>query len=355
MPEGDAMSPARSPQSPSPTLPARRDFIKGVAAMAITAEVLAADQDQARRGDAGQIPQRPLGKTGVKVSCIGLGGHTFATTKDHQAAIRLVREAIDAGITFMDNAWDYHNGKSEEWMGDALKDGYRDKVFLMTKVCTHERGKDVAMKQLEESLKRLKTDHLDLWQIHEVVYWNSPELNFRKGGAVEALEEAKKQGKVRFVGFTGHKHPEIHLKMLSYKYPFDACQLPLNCFDAVFKGVSFEESVLPELHKQGIAPVGMKSLGGTGEMVKRKVVTAQEALRYAMSLPVAVTVSGIDKPEILQQNLAVARGFKPMSSDEMKALRERVSQYATDGRFELYKVTANFEGKEGRQQHGFPA
>jgi aryl-alcohol dehydrogenase-like predicted oxidoreductase len=281
-----------------------------------------------------------------------VGGFAIGALKTKQEASRLTREAIDAGVTFMDNAWDYHDGKSEEWMGDALQGGYREKAFLMTKVCSHERGKDVAMKQLEESLKRLKTDHLDLWQIHEVIYWNSPELNFRKGGAVEALEEAKKQGKVRFVGFTGHKDPSLHLQMLSYDYPFDTVQMPLNCFDAQFR--SFEQRVLPELERRGIAAIGMKSLGGEGAMVKKKVITAQEGLSYAMSLPVAVTVSGIDSMRVLRQNLAVARGFKPLGAKAMAALRARVAEEASDGRFELCKTTAKHEGPEGRKQHGFP-
>lgn len=337
--------------------PDRRTFIKGVAAvgagLAMTGAGSAQAQDDSSKGaGSGEIPRRKFGKTGVEVSCIGVGGHAIGQIKAKEEAVRLIREAIDAGMTFLDNCWDYHDGRSEEWMGDALRDGYREKAFLMTKVCTHERGKDVAMKQLEESLRRLKTDYLDLWQIHEVVYWNSPELNFREGGAVEALEQAKKQGKVRFIGFTGHKHPEIHLKMLSYKYPFDACQLPLNCFDASF--MSFEKLVLPELQKQGIAPIGMKSMGGTGEMVKQGAVTAEEALRYAMSLPVAVTVSGMNSLEVFRKNLEIARNFKPMTPAEMEALRKKVADKAADGRFELYKITARFEGKEGRAQHGLP-
>src|SRR5437588_3272843 len=181
-----------------------------------------------------KIPQKPLGKTGEKVSVIGIGGFTLGESPSLEEAVKIVGEAIDAGVNFMDNAWEYHDGKSEEWMGKALK-GKRDKVFLMTKVCTHGRDKKVAMQQLDESLKRLKTDHLDLWQIHECVYYNDPERHFAKGGVVEALDEAKKAGKVRFVGFTGHKDPAIHLKMLSYKYPFDSAQMPLNPFDATYR------------------------------------------------------------------------------------------------------------------------
>jgi aryl-alcohol dehydrogenase-like predicted oxidoreductase len=178
----------------------------------------------------------------VQVSALGVGGHHLGEFKEVEGAIRLVHEAIDAGITFFDNAWEYHDGRSEEWMGQALK-GKRDKVFLMTKVCTHGRDKKVAMQQLEQSLQRLQTDHLDLWQIHEVVYYNDPERHFAKGGVVEALDEAKKQGKVRYVGFTGHKHPDIHLKMLAHEYPFDSAQMPLNAFDASYR--SFAHHVLP--------------------------------------------------------------------------------------------------------------
>ncbi len=299
----------------------------------------------------GEIPRRPLGRTGVQVSALGLGGATLGQAKSLEEAIRITHEAIDAGVTFMDNAWEYNNHRSEEWMGQALQ-GRRDKVFLMTKVCTHGRDASVAMQQLEESLRRLKTDHLDLWQIHEVVYYNDPEMIFRPNGAIEALDRAKKEGKVRFVGFTGHKDPAIHLKMLSHNYPFDTVQMPLNCFDATFK--SFEQQVLPELNRRGIAPIGMKSFSGNADAIKKGIVTPQEALRYAMSLPVATTVSGIDSLEVLRQNLAIARGFTPMQQGEMQALRERCAQYAADGRFELFKSSKKFDADEGRKQHGFP-
>ncbi len=298
-----------------------------------------------------EIPQRPFGKTGIKVSAIGFGGYHMGTIRDEAEAIRLVHQALDSGITFMDNAWEYHDGRSEELMGKALADR-RDKAFLMTKVCAHGRDGKFAMQQLEESLKRLKTDHLDLWQIHEVVYPNEPELYFKPGGAVEALEKAKKEGKVRFVGFTGHKDPSIHLDMLKRGFAFDACQLPLNVFDGTFR--SFEQQVLPELQKQGIAAVGMKSLGGTADAVKKKVVTVDEALRYAMSLPVATTVSGIDSVQVLEQNLKIARGFTPMPSEQMAQVRQRVMAEAADGRFELFKSSMMFDGATGRAQHGFP-
>src|SRR5581483_6483119 len=212
--------------------------------------------------------------------------------------------------------WEYHEGLSEERLGTALK-GKRDQAIVMTKVCTHGRDKSVAMQQLEQSLRRLGTDHLDVWQIHEVVYYNDPDLIFRPDGAIEALAAAKQQGKVRFVGFTGHKDPAIHLKMLSHDFPFDTVQMPLNPLDARFR--SFQQRVLPEASRRGIAVLGMKSLGGSGEMVVHGVLTPEEGLRYAMSLPVATTISGMDSLEVLEQNLAIAANFKRMSDGDRNA------------------------------------
>ena len=298
------------------------------------------------------IPLRPLGMTGVNVSALGLGGYHLGKITSEQTAVRLAHAAIDAGVTFLDNAWEYHKGRSERVMGQAIA-GRRDRVFLMTKVCTHGRDAREAMRQLEQSLRRLKTDYLDLWQIHECAYDNDAERHFARGGVVEALDRAKRQGKVRFVGFTGHKRPAIHLAMLEYDFPFDACQLPLNCFDATFR--SFEQEVLPALVRRGIAPIGMKSLGGDARQLKDKTITAEEGLRYAMSLPVATTVSGIDSMRVLQQNLEVAAGFTPMSPRAMAALRKRVADEAGDGRYELYKTTAMHEGPIGRAQHRYPS
>jgi len=300
----------------------------------------------------GEIPRRPLGRTGAYVSAIGMGGYHLGEVGTEREALRLIHAAIDAGVTFMDNAWEYHEGKSEERMGKALA-GRRGEVFLMTKVCTHGRDAKVAMRQLEQSLRRLKTDYLDLWQVHELAYANDPERHFAEGGVIEALDRARREGKVRFVGFTGHKDPAIHLRMLAFDYPFDTCQMPLNCFDATFR--SFEQQVLPELQRRGIAAIGMKSLGGEGDMVKKKAVSASEALRYAMSLDVATTVSGIDSLRVLRQNLAVASGFTPMSAQERETLRARCAALAADGRFELYKTTAKHEGPVGRKEHGFPS
>lgn len=298
------------------------------------------------------IPTRPFGRTGEQVSILGLGGFHLGLPSTDAEATRIVHAAIDAGITFLDNAWDYNDGVSEKRLGKAIADR-RDRVFLMTKVCTHGRDGKVAMRQLEDSLKRLRTDYLDLWQIHEVVFDGEPARHFAPGGVVEALDKARQQGKVRYVGFTGHKSPELHLEMLAYDYPFHSCQLPLNCFDGTFR--SFETNVLPELNRRGIAPIGMKSMGGDGRAVKAKIVSAQDALKYALSLPVATVVSGIDSMRVLKQNVAVARGFKPLSASAMQALRKRVSEQAVHGRFELYKISAAFEGEETRRVHGLPS
>lgn len=300
----------------------------------------------------GEIPRRQLGRTGVEVPALGLGGSHLAEAKSKKESIRIVHEAIDAGLTFMDNAWEYHEGRSEELMGKALE-GKRDQVFLMTKVCTHGRDRKTAMRQLEQSLRRLKTDYLDLWQVHEVIYDNEPDLHFAAGGVIEALEQARSEGKVRFVGFTGHKDPAIHLKMLARDYPFDTCQLPLNCFDSTFR--SFEQLVLPELNRRGIAAIGMKSLGGDGKMIKNQTVSVTDALRYAMSLPVATTVSGIDSLKVLRQNLRIACGFTPMTLQEMEDLRTRCAAEAADGHFELYKTSMKYDGPPGRKQHKFPS
>jgi predicted aldo/keto reductase-like oxidoreductase len=336
----------------------RRTFLRSAtlagAALAAGRESSSAQQP---RGDAMPtapsytVPHRAFGKTGQQVSILGVGGFHLGATKDQQEANTLVARAIDCGINFFDNAWEYKEGLSEERLGTALK-GKRDQVILMTKVCTHGRDRSVAMQQLEQSLRRLGTDRLDVWQIHEVVYYNDPDLIFRPNGAIEALAAAKQQGKVRWAGFTGHKDPAIHLKMLSHDFPFDTVQMPLNPFDARYR--SFQQRVLPEANRRGIAVLGMKSLGGSGEMVTHGAMTVEEGLRYAMSLPVATTISGMDSLEILEQNLAIAGNFQPMSEAERRALEDRVHQWSADGRYELFKTTVKYDGDVGREQHHFP-
>ena len=350
----------------------RRDFLKaGVtiagAASGVSAasEVVfssdaSAGQSSERMGEALPVPPtarkgdmlyRTLGRTGAQVSALGVGGHHLGDLSTVDEAIRLVHEAIDAGITFFDNCWEYYNGKTENILGRALQ-GRRDKVFLMTKVCTHGRSGRLALQMLEESLRRLQTDHLDLWQIHGIVYDNDPELAYAQGGVLQAFDQAKKQGKARFVGFTGHKDPAFHLKMLELGYPFDTVQMPLNPFDASFH--SFEKQVLPEVNRRGMAALGMKSMGGTAWAVKNGVVTADEMLRYAMSLPVATTISGMDSLKVLRRNLRLVREFKPMAEKEMDALRVRCASTAADGRYEPYKVSLRYDNPMTRLPHGFP-
>jgi aryl-alcohol dehydrogenase-like predicted oxidoreductase len=300
----------------------------------------------------GSIPQRPFGShADVRISALGLGGHHLGHAPDERAATRLVQMAIDGGVTFFDNCWEYHRGRSELWMGKALA-GRRDDIFLMSKVCTHGRDGDLALEMLGQTLRRLRTDHLDLWQVHGVSFDNDPELFIRKGGAAEALMRAKREGLVRFVGFTGHKDPAIHLRMLETGFPFDAVQLPLNPFDASFR--SFERQVLPELVKRDIAALGMKPMGGTGAAIRAGRLTAEEALRYAMSLPVATTIAGMETASVMEQNLGIAQEFTPMTAAEMRALRARCRDDAGDGHFELYKTSLRFDNPEARLAHQFP-
>jgi len=333
----------------------RRSFLKGVAMLGavplISGGSMAQQTGQSPQVPSGEVPKKALGRTGAQVSAMGLGGYHLGSAETDQAANEIVAKALDHGVTFFDNAWEYHDGLSEERLGKALR-GKRQQAFVMTKVCTHGRDKKLAMRMLEESLRRLQTDHLDLWQIHEVVYDNDPDLIFAPDGAAEALLAAKQQGKVRFVGFTGHKDPEIHLKMLAHDFPFDTVQMPLNCCDATFR--SFETHVLPEANRRGIAALGMKSLGGSGELVRHGAVTAEQGLRYAMSLPVATTISGVDSMQVLDQNLQVAVNFKPLEVAEMQALRDQCRFLASDGRLELFKMTTKYDGKVGREQHHFP-
>lgn len=295
-----------------------------------------------------QVPKRAMGKTGLQVSILGMGGFHLGTAAGQPEVNDMIAKALDHGINFFDNAWEYHKGASEERVGSALK-GKRDQAIVMTKVCKHGRKKDVAMRMLEESLVRLQTDHLDVWQIHEVVYYNDPEKCYARDGVLEALAAAKQQGKVRFVGFTGHKNPSIHLAMLNGGFPFDTIQMPLNPFDYSYR--SFQTEVLPVAEKRGLAVFGMKSMGGSGEMIVNGALTPTEALSFAMSLPgVSTTISGMDSMAVLDQNLRILKTFRPLTSEEMDALRLHGKQF-NDGRYELFKSTVKYDGDLGRQQH----
>jgi predicted aldo/keto reductase-like oxidoreductase len=318
--------------------PSRRNFIAGAAALPLAAQ-----------SSSTGIPTRPLGKTGVQVSILGLGGHHQARPKDEKDSFRLVHTAIDNGITFLDNAWDYHDGRAEEVMGKALAmDGYRKKAFLMTKVC--DRDYAGAMKHLEDSLRRLRTDVIDLWQFHECNYYNDPEFLEEKGGLRAALE-AKKQGKVRFIGFTGHKHPRIHRKMLALKFNWDACQMPNNVMDYSFE--SFRHEVMPECARKGVGVIGMKGCGGDGRMLADGHVTVEECYRYALSQPIATQVVGIANMADLERAIKIAREFKPLTAPELQALSSRLKIVAGDGRYEHFKTTQRYDAAHHRRQHGF--
>jgi len=299
-----------------------------------------------------QVPKRPMGSTGLQVSILGMGGFHLGAAAGQDEVNNMVAKALDHGINFFDNAWEYHGGMSEERVGAALK-GKRDQAIVMTKVCTHGRTKDVAMNQLEESLTRLQTDHVDVWQIHEVVYYNDPENIYAPDGVLEALTAAKQQGKVRFVGFTGHKNPSIHLEMLNGGFHFDTVQMPINPFDPSYR--SFEKNVLPIAVQKGIAVFSMKSMGGSGEPIVHGALTPTEALSYAMSVPgVSTTISGMDSMAVLDQNLEILRNFQTLSEKQMTELREHGAQF-NDGRYELFKSTVKYDGDLGREQHGYPS
>jgi aryl-alcohol dehydrogenase-like predicted oxidoreductase len=290
-----------------------------------------------------EVPYRVLGNTGERVSAIGLGGwHLGLKHVDEPLSIRIVRDAIDRGINFMDNSWDYNEGASEIRMGKALRDGYRDKVFLMSKI--DGRSKAEAARQLDESLRRLQTDCIDLVQHHEVIRYEDPHRIFDDEGANAALLDARNAGKLRYIGFTGHKDPRIHLYTLEvareHEFTFDTVQMPLNVMDAHYR--SFERLVLPELTKQNIGVLGMKSLAN-GIILKSHTVTAVECLHYALNLPTSVVITGIDSMEILEQAFEAARTFRPMSDAEIKTLLAKTAKAASSGKFELFKTTSLFD------------
>ena len=291
----------------------------------------------------GSIQRRVLGRTNEKVSCLGLGGFHIGDPKlSDEEATRLIRQAIDRGLNFMDNSWDYNDGRSEIRMGNALRDGYRQKAFLMTKF--DGRTKESAAQQIDESLKRLQTDHLDLLQFHETIRFDDPDRFFAPSGACEALVAARKAGKTRYIGFTGHKDPHIHLYMLELarknNFQFDTVQMPINVMDAHFR--SFGKLVVPEARKMGLGILGMKSMG-SGVILKSKAVTPVECLQFALSMPTSVVITGIDSQQVLDQALSLGSDFKTLTSQQLAAILNKTVQTAANGEYELFKTTSPFD------------
>jgi predicted aldo/keto reductase-like oxidoreductase len=324
----------------------RRGFLGFTAASLFLARTgRQASHSESRNG----IPYRTLGHTGEKVSLIGLGGYHLGKQADPQESIRIIRTGLDEGVNFLDNCWDYNGGESEIRMGQALRDGYRQKAFLMSKI--DGRSKAAATSQINESLRRLQTDRIDLLQFHEVIRDTDPDRIFAEGGAMEAVAEAKKAGKIRYIGFTGHKSPDIHLQMLAtaakHGFTFDAVQMPLNVMDAHFN--SFEKKVLPVLLKNGMGVLGMKPMGDHF-ILDSKTATAVECLHYAMSLPTSVVITGCDSLPILQQALQAARSFQPLDPSQVAALLAKTEAAAEAGQFELYKTTHHFDGTYANPQ-----
>ena len=318
----------------------RREFLQALGNLsvsALAARPLAADE---RKGD---MIYRQLGRTAQRVSAIGLGGYHIGVPSDEQTGIRIIRTAIDRGINFMDNCWDYHDGKSEVWMGHALRDGYRQKVFLMTKF--DGRTRESTAKQIDESLKRLQTDHIDLMQYHENIRMEDPDRFFAVGGPIEALEAARKAGKIRYIGFTGHKDPLVHLRMLEvarqHNFHFDAAQMPLNILDAQFR--SFAHQVVPKLVAEGTAVLGMKPMA-SGAIPQNGIASAIECLHYALNLPTSVVITGCDTAERLDQAIEAARSFKPLTNPQISALMTKTRQAAVSGKYELFKTSVRFDG-----------
>lgn len=318
---------------------ARRAFLKQLT-LAAASLLIASRLSSAATDKPGQVPRRKFGRHDLTISSLCLGGHALRIASDEEAQ-KIVDQALDLGLNFFDNAWDYHGGRAEELMGRCIQ-GKRDEVFLMTKVCTHDTGgKKEAMTMLEESLRRLRTDYLDLWQVHALSTHDQVKNAFQAGGVMEALDEARKQGKIRYTGFTGHTEPDVHLAMLSHGYAFDACQLPISAIEA--NSDAFVRRVLPELIKQNIAPLGMKTLGGNGNPIRDRIFTVQEGLTYGLSLPVATVVSGITSVEQLKENAAIATAFKPFSANELAALEERCKAATESEKYQPYRRWMSYQ------------
>lgn len=290
----------------------------------------------------GDMLYRTLGSTGQRVSAIGLGGYHAGMPRDESESIKLIRTAIDRGMTFMDNSWGYHDGKSETWMGQALRDGYRDKVFLMTKF--DGRTKAAAARQIDESLRRLQTDRIDLIQMHEIIRMEDPDRAFAEGGAMEAVHAARKAGKVRYIGFTGHKDPVVHNRMLDaaeeHKVRFDTVQLPINVLDAHFR--SFARDTLPRLVRDEIGVLGMKPMA-SGTIIQNKIATPGECLTYALTMPTSVVITGMDSMRVLEQNLEIVKNYKPLDERAMRDLLTRTEKPAQAGKYERFKTTQQFD------------
>ncbi|HEX7158109.1 MAG TPA: aldo/keto reductase [Edaphobacter sp.] len=333
----------------------RRTFLKSAAATGITAAAAnSLSQSPAplasqKRPESPNMIYRELGKTGERVSAIGMGGYHLGKSPDADASIKLIRQGVDSGITFLDNSWDYNDGLSEVRMGWALRDGYRQKVFLMTKL--NGRTKDSWNKQLEQSLGRLQTDVIDLVQLHEVIRLEDPDRFFTPDGAAEAALAARQAGKLRYVGFTGHKDPLVHLRMLEiakqHNFHFDTVQMPVNVMDAHFR--SFTKDVMPVALEQGIGILAMKTFGDHF-ILDSNTVKPIEALHYSLTLPISVVITGIDSPQILEQALTAARTFKPMSQTEIASLLSRTREAALTGKYELFKTTNHFDGTAHRPE-----
>jgi predicted aldo/keto reductase-like oxidoreductase len=327
----------------------RRDFLKSATVAGVAAATSSAIGQSSStstpitRPQSPDMPYRQLGTTGEMVSAIGMGGYHLGKQKDADESIRLIHAGIDRGITFMDNCWDYNDGISEVRMGQALRNGYRQKVFLMTKM--DGRTADEYNKQLEQSLGRLQTDMIDLVQFHEVIRMEDPDRIFAAGGAIEAAVAAKKAGKIRYIGFTGHKDPAVHLRMLEtaqkHGFHFDTVQMPVNVMDAHFR--SFTQQVMPVAIKQGIGVLAMKTFGDHF-ILGSNTVKPIEALHYGLTQPVSVVITGIDSTTILEQALEAARTFKPMTQAQVESLLDRTRVAASDGKFELFKTTSHFDG-----------
>ncbi len=321
----------------------RREFLESVALGIAGAGAIPSLPKSEARAAAGEMTYRTLGRSGEKVSMLGLGGYHIGVPPGEQESTRIIRAAIDSGINFLDNCWDYHDGESEVRMGKALRDGYRKRVFLMTK--TDGQVKDAWNKQLEDSLRRLQTDMIDLVQFHEVIRMSDPDRIFGPNGAFEAAQAAKKAGKIRYIGFTGHKDPDIHLKMvntgLAHGFTFDTVQMPLNIMDAHYH--SFAKKVVPVVVKHGIGVLGMKPLGG-GIILESQTVTPIECLHYAMNLPTSVVINGCDSMERLNQGLEAARTFKPLGEKELAGLLAKTATAGAEGKYERFKTTRDFDG-----------